>query len=87
MSMTIKERKQPDLVKNSSSRRQRIARGSGRSITELNRLIDGFNQQIQMAKRMQNMNPANMGQINPTSMARSQKIKKGKGKNKGGFRF
>lgn len=87
MSMTLKERKNPDLVKNSSSRRQRIAKGSGRSITELNRLIDGFNQQMQMAKRMQNINPNNISNMTPPMMNRPAKIKKGKGKNKGGFRF
>jgi len=87
MSMTLKERKNPDLVKNSSSRRQRIAKGSGRSVTELNRLIDGLNQQLQMAKRMQNMNPNDMSKMSPPMMNRPTKIKKGKGKNKGGFRF
>jgi signal recognition particle subunit SRP54 len=87
MSMTLKERKNPDLVKNSSSRRQRIARGSGRSVSELNRLIDGFDQQMKMAKRMQNIDPQNMDAMTPPMMNRPTKVKKGKGKNKGGFRF
>jgi len=87
MSMTLKERKNPDLIKKSSSRRQRIARGSGRSVTELNRLIDGFDQQIQMVKRMQGMDPSKIGQQQPFASPRAAKVKKGKGKNKGGFRF
>ena len=41
-SMTLKERKNPDLLAKSSSRRERIAKGSGTSVAEVNRLIKQF---------------------------------------------
>ncbi len=41
-SMTSKERKNPQLVSSSSSRKKRIANGSGTSIQELNKLLKGF---------------------------------------------
>ncbi|MNI68554.1 Signal recognition particle protein [compost metagenome] len=40
--MTSKERKNPQLVSSSSSRKKRIANGSGTSIQELNKLLKGF---------------------------------------------
>ncbi|MDC7244131.1 MAG: signal recognition particle protein [Sphaerochaetaceae bacterium] len=63
-SMTKDERKNPLLVERSSSRRNRIARGSGRSTTEVNRLIQTLDKQKKMMKRFQNMSPErlqNMG--------------------------
>lgn len=47
-SMTKKERKNPNLVISSSSRKKRIASGSGTSIQELNKLLKGY----EMAKKM-----------------------------------
>lgn len=41
-SMTSKERRNPQLVSSSSSRKKRIANGSGTSIQELNKLLKGF---------------------------------------------
>lgn len=41
-SMTQKERRNPQLVSSSSSRKKRIANGSGTSIQELNKLLKGF---------------------------------------------
>ena len=41
-SMTAKERKNPSLVSSSISRKKRIAKGSGTSIQEVNRLVKGF---------------------------------------------
>lgn len=41
-SMTSKERKNPQLVSSSSSRKKRISNGSGTSIQELNKLLKGF---------------------------------------------
>ena len=41
-SMTAKERKNPSLVSSSTSRKKRIAKGSGTSIQEVNRLVKGF---------------------------------------------
>lgn len=86
LSMTKAERKDPSLIKKNSSRRRRVAQGSGRSVAELNRLITSFDQQLQMVKRMQTMDPSAIQQ-NPSALMKPKKIKKGKGKNKGGFRY
>jgi signal recognition particle subunit SRP54 len=59
-SMTKEERKDPDLLNRSSSRRNRIARGSGRSTTEVNRLISMLEKQSKLMRRMAGMNPKNM---------------------------
>ncbi|MCL2522431.1 MAG: signal recognition particle protein [Erysipelotrichales bacterium] len=53
-SMTAEERKNPRLVDMSSKRRDRIARGSGRSIAEVNKLRQSLDAQKQMAKKMSN---------------------------------
>lgn len=49
-SMTPEERQKPEIL--SGSRKQRIANGSGRNVTELNKLITQFNQMRQMMKMM-----------------------------------
>ena len=49
-SMTPEERQKPEIL--SGPRKQRIANGSGRSVTELNKLITQFNQMRQMMKMM-----------------------------------
>lgn len=51
-SMTKKERKHPEILK--ASRKQRIAKGSGRSVEEVNRLLKQFDQMKQMMKMMSN---------------------------------
>ena len=51
-SMTEKERLNPDLIK--SSNRQRIAKGSGVSIQEVNQLIKQFEQTKELMKQMKN---------------------------------
>ncbi|MGB8341055.1 MAG: signal recognition particle protein, partial [Chthoniobacterales bacterium] len=48
LSMTEKERKRPDIL--NARRRQRIARGSGSSVTEVNDLLQRFNQMRKMMK-------------------------------------
>jgi len=53
-SMTKKERKKPSII--NGSRRARIAKGSGRSVNEVNRLIKQFNQIKVFMKKSQNMN-------------------------------
>ena len=53
-SMTIKERKNPDIIK--SSRKQRIANGSGSSVLEVNKLLNQFDQMKKMMKMMKNGN-------------------------------
>lgn len=51
-SMTEKERLNPDLIK--SSNRQRIAKGSGVSVQEVNQLIKQFEQTKELMKQMKN---------------------------------
>jgi signal recognition particle subunit SRP54 len=51
-SMTPQERHQPELL--NTSRRQRIAKGSGTSITEVNRLIKQFEDMRKVMKMMTN---------------------------------
>ena len=53
-SMTKKERKKPAII--NGSRRARIAKGSGRSVNEVNKLIKQFNQIKIFMKKSQNMN-------------------------------
>ncbi len=50
LSMTLKERQKPDII--NARRRQRIARGSGTSVTEVNDLLMRFNQMRKMMKNM-----------------------------------
>ena len=50
-SMTPKERSQPDIINH--SRKNRIAKGSGRDINEVNQLIKQFGQMSKMMKMMQ----------------------------------
>ena len=50
LSMTPKERRNPDILK--ATRKQRIAKGSGRSVEEVNRLLKQFEQMKQMMKQM-----------------------------------
>ncbi len=90
--MTKAERKNPELIKKSSSRRRRIANGSGRSVAEVNRLIQTLDQQAQAVKKMGTMDPSKLDPKNPMKgmqgLQQPQKQgKKGKGKGKGGFRF
>ena len=53
LSMTPRERRHPDLI--DASRRKRIARGSGRPVSDVNELLRGFRQAQQMAKKMKQM--------------------------------
>lgn len=50
LSMTLQERMRPDIL--NARRRQRIARGSGVSVSEVNNLILRFNQMRKMMKNM-----------------------------------
>ena len=53
-SMTPEERKNPSILK--ASRKLRIAKGSGRSVEEVNRLLKQFEEMKKMMKMMQNGN-------------------------------
>lgn len=57
-SMTPKERTNPEIL--NTSRRQRIAKGSGTSIQEVNKLIKQFDQTRQMMKMVTGNNMASM---------------------------
>jgi len=50
-SMTKKERENPHLIKESASRRRRIARGAGISVQEVNRINKQFQHAAKMAKK------------------------------------
>ncbi len=54
LSMTPKERKHPEIIK--ASRKIRIAKGSGRSVEEVNRLLKQFEQMKSMMKQFKNGN-------------------------------
>lgn len=58
LSMTPKERSNPELL--NTSRRQRIAKGSGTSIQEVNRLIKQFDQTRKMMKMVTGSNMGRM---------------------------
>ena len=87
-SMTEDERKDPKLLDSSSRRRERIARGSGMSVADLNRLRQALDTQKKMMKQMMNMDERQLGNLqkNPGQLVQNQKVKKGKGKGKGQFR-
>ena len=53
-SMTPKERHNPEILK--ASRKQRIARGSGMSVEEVNRLLKQFESMKDMMKKFSNGN-------------------------------
>jgi signal recognition particle subunit SRP54 len=48
--MTFEERAKPDIL--NARRRQRIARGSGTTVTEVNEIISRFNEMRKMMKQM-----------------------------------
>ncbi len=50
LSMTPAERKDPSLI--NGSRRARIAKGAGRSISDVNRLLEQFREMQKMMKKM-----------------------------------
>lgn len=54
LSMTPKERRNPDIIK--ASRKTRIALGSGTSVQEVNRLLQQFDQMKKMMKQVSNGN-------------------------------
>ena len=54
LSMTDKERTNPDLMKN-ASRKQRVARGAGVDISEVNRIVKQFDQMKKMMKQLPGM--------------------------------
>lgn len=53
LSMTPRERRNPDLIK--ASRKKRIAAGSGVSVQDVNKLLKQYDQMAEMMKRMKKM--------------------------------
>ncbi|MGN1318725.1 MAG: signal recognition particle protein, partial [Lachnospirales bacterium] len=60
-SMTPAERKDPDIL--NGSRKKRIAKGSGRSIQEINKLLKQFEDMKKMMKMMTGMQKGGMGRF------------------------
>lgn len=58
-SMTKEERQNPDVL--NASRRRRIAKGSGTTVAQVNRLIKQFNEMKKMMKQMTNMGKGKRG--------------------------
>jgi signal recognition particle subunit SRP54 len=87
-SMTEAERKDPKLIDTSSRRRERISRGSGMTVAELNRLRQALDAQKKMMKKMMNMDERELESLskNPSKAIPSNTYKKGKGKGKGQFK-
>ena len=54
LSMTPKERRNPNIIK--ASRKTRIAKGSGTSVQEVNKLLEQFDQMKKLMKQMKNGN-------------------------------
>ncbi|MDW2796436.1 signal recognition particle protein [Clostridium boliviensis] len=54
LSMTKKERTSPDLMKN-AARKQRVAKGAGVDISEVNRIVKQFDQMKKMMKQLPGM--------------------------------
>lgn len=52
-SMTLDERESPQII--NASRRKRIARGSGTTVADVNRLLNQFDQMKKMMKKFKNM--------------------------------
>ena len=93
-SMTEEERKHPELIDRDFKRRDRISKGSGRSIQEVNKLRSTLEQMKKTMRQMKNMSPEEQKRMsaqvqtgNYSQLAQGQKVKKGKGKGKGGFRY
>ncbi|MDH3628662.1 MAG: signal recognition particle protein [Acidobacteriota bacterium] len=58
-SMTPLERRKPQLL--NGSRKKRVARGAGRTVPEINRLLKQFSQMKRMMKQMKNMKQKGRG--------------------------
>ncbi len=87
-SMTPEERKRPELLAKSPSRRERITKGSGRSYQEVNALTQRFEDMKKQMKAMSGMSEDQMAMKMKTGQGLpTQKVKKGKGKGRGNFRF
>ena len=74
LSMTAKERRDPDII--GSSRKKRIAAGSGTSVQEINKLLNQFRDMKKMMKQLQAMQSGKMKMprgFNPGKMMKGMK--------------
>ncbi|MBS2126135.1 signal recognition particle protein ['Fragaria x ananassa' phyllody phytoplasma] len=62
-SMTLEEKKNPQLITSSSRRRLRIASGSGNKLSDVNQLINILEQQKKMTKQMKKFNNKDMSKL------------------------
>jgi len=64
-SMTQTERKEPERIASSGSRKRRVAKGSGTSLPEVNQVLKQFKQMQKMGKKFANMGAMNkmMGKL------------------------
>jgi len=67
LSMTLEERKKPEVM--NGSRRARVAKGSGRPISEVNRLLEQFREMQKMMKKASNL-PGGGGKFKPNMFMR-----------------
>lgn len=58
LSMTLKERENPDII--NASRRKRIAAGAGTTVQKVNILLKQYKQISEMMKKASKMNPKNL---------------------------
>ena len=87
-SMTPEERRKPELVAKSMSRRERISKGSGRPYPEVNALTKRFDDMKRQMQDMSGMSEADVAKSMKTGQGMpKQKVKKGKGKGRGNFRY
>ena len=88
LAMTEEERRKPELIASSPSRRERVSKGSGRSYQEVNNLVKRFEDMKKQMKAMSGMSEADMQRSMKTGQGMpQQKVKKGKGKGRGNFRI
>ncbi|WP_252861425.1 hypothetical protein [New Jersey aster yellows phytoplasma] len=68
-SMTKQEKKNPQLIVLSSRRRQRIAKGSGNQLSDVNKLITLLEQQKKLAKQMQHFDDQDLDKLQNDPMS------------------
>ncbi len=86
-SMTEEERRNPSLIDSSAKRRERIAKGSGKTVMEVNRLREMLAQQKKTMKQMQGMSETDLKKMQSNlqngNLPQQQNYSKGKGKGRG----
>ena len=99
-SMTEKERREPSII--NQSRKDRISKGAGVKLNEVNQLIKQFSDMKKMMRQFSNMDPKQMermaaqmerggmgagGMGMPGIPSGNRAARRGKGKGRGGFKF